>query len=79
MAKIYVRTTKKSVGPTLEQIKDKLGKDNACYVLVTCSEPSLTGEMEVEMFYKGDDVLASYLLESAQEVFVSRQDMSQGL
>lgn len=41
-------------------------KKNCCYVLITCREPSEGGEMEVEMTYKGDAILASYLLQGAQ-------------
>jgi hypothetical protein len=41
-------------------------EQNACYVLITCGEPSEDGRMEVEFTYEGDASLASYLLESAQ-------------
>ncbi len=43
-----------------------LGEKNACYVLITCSEPSEDGKIEVEMTYEGDATLAEYLLQSAQ-------------
>lgn len=43
-----------------------LAKKNACYVLITCGEPSKDGKMEVEMTYEGDSSLAAYLIESAQ-------------
>lgn len=46
--------------------KDTLPENNACYVLITCGEPSKDGKMEVEMTYQGDPVLAAYLVESAQ-------------
>ena len=46
-----------------------LGEKNACYVLITCSEPSEDGKIEVEMTYEGDAVLAAYLIESAQGRF----------
>ncbi len=39
--------------------------NSACYVLITCGAPSESGQMQVEMTYEGDKVLASYLLESA--------------
>ncbi|MCP5509098.1 MAG: hypothetical protein H7A39_01620 [Chlamydiales bacterium] len=41
----------------------------AGYVLITCCQPDAKGEMQVEMTYEGDKVLASYLLESAKSVF----------
>ena len=41
-------------------------QSNACYVLITCAEPSEEGQMEVEMTYEGDHDLASYLIDSAQ-------------
>ncbi len=43
-----------------------LPEKSACYVLITCSEPSQDGKMEIEMTYEGDAVLAAYLIESAQ-------------
>lgn len=46
----------------------QLKANHACYVLITCSEPSKSGDMEVEMNYEGDDVLVSYLVDSASEV-----------
>ena len=38
---------------------------NACYVLITCQEPTDDGQMHVEMTYDGDMDLAAYLIESA--------------
>lgn len=43
-----------------------LQKEHACYVLITCGNPSSEGKMEVELTYEGDPCLAAYLLESAQ-------------
>ncbi|MBS0621511.1 MAG: hypothetical protein JSR80_00930 [Verrucomicrobia bacterium] len=40
---------------------------NACYVLITCGEPSEEGKMEVELTYEGDQDLATYLIESAHQ------------
>ena len=48
-------------------LKKTLADDNACYVLITCGEPSKDGKMQVEMTYQGDPVLAAYLVESAQQ------------
>lgn len=45
----------------------KLSQDDACYVLITCKMPSADGKMQVEMTYEGDECLAAYLIESAQE------------
>ena len=41
-------------------------KKQACYVLITCDEPSEDGQMSVEMMYEGDAALASYLVQGAQ-------------
>ena len=46
-------------------------QDNACYVLITCAEPSQEGEMEVEFTYEGDTDLAGYLIENAHTVINS--------
>lgn len=59
-------------GPSNKDIKSiikrkKQGK-TICYVLLTCSEPSEEGSMEVEMKYEGERWLAAYLIKSAQGV-----------
>lgn len=41
---------------------------HACYVLITCGEPSPEGKMQVEMTYSGDATLAAFLLASAQHL-----------
>lgn len=47
-------------------LKDELAKKHACYVLITCGEPSDDGKMHVEMSYEGDATLAAYILQGAQ-------------
>jgi hypothetical protein len=49
-------------------LKDILSENNKCYVLITCGEPTQDGQMEVEMMYGGDRVLAQYLVESASTI-----------
>lgn len=49
-----------------KEIKKPLSKNHACYVLITCEEPSDDGNMQVEMTYEGDPALAAYLLHGAQ-------------
>lgn len=49
-------------------VKQALGENNACYVLITCGTPSKDGKMQVEMSYEGDPLLAAYLVESAQNI-----------
>lgn len=56
----------------LEKMKEKLRDEYACYILITCGEPSSGGEMQVEMSYEGDEVLASYLIDHAQQLFEER-------
>ena len=48
------------------ELRKALAEKNACYVLITCGEPTEDGRMEVEMTYEGDESLAAYLIESAQ-------------
>ncbi|HEY5235489.1 MAG TPA: hypothetical protein VIJ14_04875 [Rhabdochlamydiaceae bacterium] len=50
------------------EIKRALSENNTCYVLITCTEASKDGKMEVEMTYGGDPILAAYLVESAQNI-----------
>ncbi|MDR3624321.1 MAG: hypothetical protein P4L16_04180 [Chlamydiales bacterium] len=44
-------------------------KRNACYILITCTEPSDDGKMQVELTYEGDKGLAAYLIDNAQSFF----------
>lgn len=48
-----------------QELREMLAESNACYVLITCTEPTGDGKMEVEMTYDGDPTLAAYLIESA--------------
>ncbi len=63
---------KESPAITLEKIKLALREIHACYVLITCSEPSKQGQMEVEMSYEGDESLAAFLVDNASQVFDER-------
>ncbi len=54
--------------------KQQLKEDHACYILITCGEPTNGGKMQVEMTYEGDPSLAAYLLESAQGFIESEED-----
>lgn len=58
-----------------KDVQKFLTKNNACYVLITCGEPSDDGKMQVEMTYEGDACLAAYLIESAQG-FIEDEDPS---
>jgi len=49
-----------------KDLQDRLAKRHACYVLITCNEPSDDGQMQVEMSYQGDATLAAYILHGAQ-------------
>lgn len=51
-------------------------KQSACYILITCDEPTHEGKMNVEMTYKGDSDLAAYLIENAQTFFDQQQSFS---
>jgi hypothetical protein len=51
-----------------EAIKNRLAKNHLCYVLLTCDKTTENGQMEVDMSYEGDPLLASYLLNGAQAI-----------
>lgn len=51
------------------------GQQHACYVLITCGQPSKDGKMQVELTYEGDPDLASYLVQSAQGYLDDQIDM----
>jgi len=58
------------------KVRRGLGKKTACYVLITCGEPSEDGRMQVEMTYEGDQCLAAYLIESAQGLIDGQIEIS---
>ena len=60
----------------LKKIKAFLKKNNSCYVLITCSEPTNCGNMDVELAYEGDEDLVSYVMENAQLVFQNKENKS---
>lgn len=51
-----------------QDLREILRENNVCYVLITCTEPTDDGKMEVEMTYDGDPMLAAYLIESAHDL-----------
>ncbi len=53
---------------------EKIKKEPACKILITCDEPAADGKMSVEMTYEGDPSLASYLLERAQSFIEYDED-----
>jgi hypothetical protein len=54
----------------LADVREEQGllENKHCYVLITCGKPSQDGQMQVEMTYGGDPVLAAYLVESASSI-----------
>lgn len=40
----------------------------ACCVLITCKEPTKDGQMDVELSFEGDEVLASFLIQNASQL-----------
>lgn len=62
----YFGIMKKSIH---EEIREKIGDNTACYVLITCDQPSNSGDMNVELSYDGDPVLAEFLIHGAQNYF----------
>ena len=79
MVKIFLDKRKIKEGEEkhlFQKIKNYLAENNFCYVLLTCSEPSEEGNMQVEMDFEGDEDLASYLLESSREVFKRKDCIS---
>lgn len=58
-----------------QDLRQVLAENNACFVLVTCSQPSKEGKMQVEMIYEGDPSLAAYLAESAYTLIENQNEM----
>ncbi len=57
---------RKMTNPLPKELRETLAKKHACYVLITCGQPTESGEMQVEMNYEGDAALAAFLIEGAQ-------------
>ncbi|CDZ81000.1 hypothetical protein BN1013_01528 [Candidatus Rubidus massiliensis] len=55
-------------------IKEALSKQHACYVLITCDEPSEDGNIQVEMSHQGDTSLISYLIQGAQSYIDDQEE-----
>lgn len=49
------------------EIEETLAAEHACYVLITCDNAKKNGNMEVQLRYGGDAVLASYLIDEAKD------------
>ena len=58
---------------SLKDIQKLCGAKLACYVLITCTEPSDGGEMDVELKFEGDEHLAGLMIENAYQVFSERK------
>ena len=69
MAKSVVKLVQGKSNYSLEKVRKLLSANNACYVLLTCDAPASDGKMNVEMSFDGDEMLASYLVENARQVF----------
>lgn len=48
--------------------EEAFSKKHMGYVLITCEQPSASGEMKVEMTYGGSSDLANLLIDGAQEL-----------
>jgi hypothetical protein len=59
-----------------QDLRQVLAERNACFVLITCGEPTEDGKMEVEMTYEGDAFLAAYLIESAHGLIENHNESS---
>lgn len=53
----------------MAKLKSVIGDQCACFVLISCSEPSTEGQMDVQMHFEGDETLVAFLLENATQVF----------
>ena len=56
----------------LAQAKRAIGKDCACCILISCSEPGPDGKMQIEMQFDGDETLAAFLVQNAGQILEDR-------
>ncbi|NGX57821.1 MAG: hypothetical protein K940chlam3_00717 [Chlamydiae bacterium] len=57
-----------------ESFMEKLLKNHASYILITCDEPESDGRMNVNMSHEGDSYLVSYLINTAQAMIDEKID-----
>ena len=69
MVKILIKKEELKKHLLKKDLHDFLENKYQAFVLVTCSEANEKGEMQVELKYKGDEGLVSYLLQGASQVF----------
>lgn len=50
-------------------LKKNLEGEFACVILITCTQPSPEGKMDVQLDFEGDETLAAFLLENARAGF----------
>jgi hypothetical protein len=51
-----------------KRTRAQLAKKHACYILITCDQAEMDGNMHVEMTYEGDPNLAACMLQGAQSI-----------
>ncbi len=73
MAKILVKKEELKKHLLEKDLHNFLENKYKTFVLVTCTDEDAKGNMQVEMKYKGDEDLLSYLLEGASQEF-ERED-----
>ena len=75
----FARVNKSTGDEGLEKLKQLLAKKNACYVLITCSKPTLEGQMDVELNFEGDIDLAALIVDNASQVFHEKRAQKESL
>lgn len=60
-----------------QSMKRALKDECACYVLITCRNPSPEGKMDVEMTWHGDPYLAHALLQDAQGIVETDSELNE--
>jgi hypothetical protein len=60
-----------------KRIKDTLAKNHACYILITCDEPTEDGQMQINLTYEGPATIASYMLQDAQSYINEQEEAEQ--
>lgn len=74
MAKILVKKEELKKRLLKEEMQQFLEDKYEAFVLITCSEADEKGQMQVDMKYKGDEDLVSYLLQGGSQVFENHEE-----
>ncbi len=77
MTERFLELSQEEKKASLEAVQKFLAKHFSAYVVIACSKPSHSGEMQAEMLYEGEGTLLSYLVDNAQQILENPKGVTQ--